>query len=329
MSAPLPLASPPDQPQTASGLDSLAAWLRAAGDPLRLLVLRVLAQDSFGVLELCQLLDIKQPALSHHLKLLVQAGLLTTRRERTTVFYRRDMNDSEAGGLKAVLLAQVDAQALPAEVVARFTDVQEQRSQASQRFFAENAARFAEQQELIAAFREYGPATAARAAELAAGGLALEIGPGEGELLPLLAQDFAQVVGLDLSAEMLAKARTRIAAAGLDNVRLIQGDTRSPQLTGLAPDVIVVNMVLHHLPRPEAMLADIAALLPAGGALLVTELCAHDQDWAREACGDVWLGFAPEALSAWATQLGLSDGRADYLALKNGFRIQIREFLKT
>jgi len=61
---------------------------------------------------------------------------------------------------------------------------------------------------------------------------------------------------------------------------------------------------------------------------VLTELCEHEQAWAREACGDVWLGFAPEQLSLWAAASGLREGRADYLALKNGFRIQIREFLK-
>ena len=30
-----------------------------------------------------------------------------------------------------------------------------------------------------------------------------------------------------------------------------------------------------------------------GGVLLVTELCRHHQDWVKDACGDVWLGFEP------------------------------------
>lgn len=312
-------------PET-SALEQLAGLLRAAGDPLRLVILRVLARDSFGVLELCQLLEMKQPALSHHLKVLTQAGLLTTRRERTTVYYRRN-SQLETGDLGLRLLTEADALPLPPEVETRLVAVQEARSAASERFFAENAERFREQQELIASFSEYGEATASRAAELApAGGTVLEVGPGEGQLLPLLASRFARVIGLDNSAEMLAKARRQVAE--LKNVELVQGDTGSARRQGLKPDVIVMNMVLHHVPEPERVLADLAELLPPGAALVITELCEHEQDWVREACGDVWLGLAPEALSLWTQKLGLRDGRADYLALKNGFRIQIREFLK-
>lgn len=312
-----------------TALETLAALLRAAGDPLRLVILRVLARDSFGVVELCQLLDMKQPALSHHLKVLAQAGLLTTRRERTTVYYRRNTQGLEGGSLSLRLLEELDALPLPAEVETRLHEVQAARSAASRQFFALNAARFAEQQELIASFAEYGPAAAQRAAEQTPHeATVLEIGPGTGELLPLLAERFDRVIGLDNSAEMLAKAEAQVRERGLRNVELLLGDTGTALAAGLRPEAIIVNMVLHHVPEPEQLLRDVAALLPTGGVLVLTELCEHDQAWAREACGDVWLGFLPEALSTFAREAGLREGRADYLALKNGFRIQIREFLK-
>ena len=65
-------------------LDSLAAFLKAAGDPLRLEVLQVLGQNSFGVLELCEIMAMKQSGMSHHLKVLAQAGLVERRREGGT-----------------------------------------------------------------------------------------------------------------------------------------------------------------------------------------------------------------------------------------------------
>src|SRR5690606_40551176 len=74
---------------TEKAIDQLAALLKAAGDPLRLDILRVLAQDSFGVLELCQMFSAKQSGMSHHLKVLTNAGLLTSRREGNSIFYRR------------------------------------------------------------------------------------------------------------------------------------------------------------------------------------------------------------------------------------------------
>lgn len=67
----------------------LASLCKAAGDALRLDILRALARDSYGVLELAQAFGVKQSLLSHHLKTLTQAGLLHSRREGNTIFYRR------------------------------------------------------------------------------------------------------------------------------------------------------------------------------------------------------------------------------------------------
>jgi len=115
-------------------LSELAAWLRAVGDPIRIHTLRLLARDAFGVQELCHLLDSKQPSLSHHLKILLQAGLVTTRRERTTVFYRRDPSGALAGTLKHRLLAEIDAQPLPSDIELRLQEIHQLRSEASRRF---------------------------------------------------------------------------------------------------------------------------------------------------------------------------------------------------
>ena len=54
----------------------LANLLKAAGDRLRLQILRVLSQDSFSVSELCTIFEQRQSALSHHLKILMEAGPL-------------------------------------------------------------------------------------------------------------------------------------------------------------------------------------------------------------------------------------------------------------
>ena len=87
-------------------------------------------------------------------------------------------------------------------------------------------------------------------------------------------------------------------------------------------------MVLHHTPDPANIFQDLTLLLAQNGALLVTELCHHDQSWARESCGDLWLGFEPNDLSNWAVSAGLVEGESLYLAQRNGFQIQLRQFFK-
>ena len=85
-------------------------------------------------------------------------------------------------------------------------------------------------------------------------------------------------------------------------------------------------MVVHHQASPQQFFRHAARLLEPRGVLMVVELCRHDHEWAKTACGDIWLGFEPEELEAWATNAGLAAGETQYLAQKNGFRIQIHTF---
>ena len=95
-----------------------------------------------------------------------------------------------------------------------------------------------------------------------------------------------------------------------------------------AADCLVLNMVLHHFAAPAEAMRQLTPLLKSGGSLLITELCSHNQSWAREACGDLWLGFEQEDLARWATAAGLTPGESLYIGLKNGFQIQLRHFAK-
>lgn len=303
----------------AGDIAQLAARLKAAGDPLRLEILRLLSQDSYSVLELCRIFDLRQPALSHHLKVLAQAELVTRRREGNNLFYRRS-----GDGLQP-LFAGLDRLPLRPELAEAVEQVAQERAEASRRFFADYGNRFREQQELIAGYEVYGPQVAQL---LKPGAAALEVGPGEGEFLEELAGRFERVTALDLSGTMLERARQFAGERQLENIEFICGDTREAAGRPQSADSIVVNMVLHHTPEPAQILHDLQAALKPGGQLLVAELQDHRQDWAREACGDLWLGFAPEQLQGWAEEAGLQNGRSVYSALRNGFQIQIREFIK-
>ncbi|MGB2272587.1 MAG: ArsR/SmtB family transcription factor, partial [Pseudomonadales bacterium] len=101
-----------DTPSIA-GLAALERLLKASADHLRLEILQVLQHDSFGVLELCNLFDIKQSAMSHHLKVLSNAGLVTTRREGNAIFYRRALPGAgENSQLTNQLFASIDSEIL-------------------------------------------------------------------------------------------------------------------------------------------------------------------------------------------------------------------------
>ena len=321
-------------PSFTAKADDVAALCKAVGDPLRLQILQLLAQDAFGVLELCRILEVRQPALSHHLKILAKATLVTTRREGTYIYYRRSPRQVDGlDALRQQIFTQIDHCDIDDRAVSRLGDEQRARAGHSLAFFRANAEKFREQQDLIAAYEQYGELIMDSLDTVISAGMgkvarALEIGPGEGELLAELSPRFDEVIALDNSEVMLAKAQGFANGKGLGNIRFVHGDTMAAVKQELSADMVTLSMVLHHTSSPGQIFKDIYQMLNENGVLLVVELCEHDQDWAREACGDVWLGFEPEALSQWALAAGLNYGDSQYLALRNGFRIQLRQFHK-
>lgn len=81
-------AAPLDEEQAAG----LARLFKALGDPVRLRLMSMIASRGRGgevcVCELTPAFDLSQPTISHHLKLLRQAGLIDCERRGTWVYYR-------------------------------------------------------------------------------------------------------------------------------------------------------------------------------------------------------------------------------------------------
>jgi len=70
---------------------TVATALRALADPLRLRALSLIATSPTGEARVCdvaELADVSQPTVSHHLKVLRDAGLVTSERRGTWVYYR-------------------------------------------------------------------------------------------------------------------------------------------------------------------------------------------------------------------------------------------------
>ena len=313
---------------SALNLQDFSIFFKACGEKLRLEILRILQADSFGVSELCFLFDLRQSAISHHLKVLSEANLIAARREGNFIFYRRNLlaDGCQLSSFIQTFFCAIDSLPISESLSLKMRKLQQQRVNNSQLFFQNNSNRFAEQQDLIAGYSNYGKMVAGvlERAVKPSNSLALEIGPGDGAFLLELSPNFDRVIALDNSEAMLNKASQLIFDKKVGNVEFILGDTTSKKLQGLEADAAVINMVLHHTPDPKQMIADTSALLAPGGALVITELCSHSQAWARKFCGDLWLGFEPDQVNSWCQVAGLKEVANSHIAQRNGFQIQVR-----
>jgi ubiquinone/menaquinone biosynthesis C-methylase UbiE len=107
---------------------------------------------------------------------------------------------------------------------------------------------------------------------------ALDIGAGTGVGTIALAQLFpvAEVIAVDVSADMLDRIRHKAAALGLaDRVRTIEADLDAgvPPLEPI--DVTWASMSLHHVADPDRTLAEVLGATRAGGVVGVAEFSEH------------------------------------------------------
>ncbi|MBB5874065.1 ArsR family transcriptional regulator [Allocatelliglobosispora scoriae] len=98
-----PLATSAVAPAAAA---ELAPAFKALGDPVRLQLLSMIASEEAGEICVCDLtpaFDLSGPTISHHLKVLREAGLVDSERRGTWVYYRA--NRTRLAALSTVLAA--------------------------------------------------------------------------------------------------------------------------------------------------------------------------------------------------------------------------------
>jgi len=133
----------------------------------------------------------------------------------------------------------------------------------------------------------------------------VDLGCGTGELLFQLQDTASKLLGVDSSPKMLEQARKKLGQShqGL-NLRL--GEMEHLPLSDQEADLAILNMVLHHLPLPEAGIREVSRVLKKDGLFIITDFAAHDQKEIREKYGGPWLGFKKEKIKQWLFDAGFS-----------------------
>jgi ubiquinone/menaquinone biosynthesis C-methylase UbiE len=101
---------------------------------------------------------------------------------------------------------------------------------------------------------------------------ALDSGTGSGALAFALAPHVREVVGVDLVPELLEQARKR--AEQLSNVSFVEGDATKLPFGYGEFDLAGTLRTLHHIGRPELVVAELARVTRARGRVLVVDQIA-------------------------------------------------------
>ena len=279
--------------------------LKALADPLRLRVLAAVAKDELTVGEVQEVVGSVQSSVSRNLAILREAGFVQDRKEGTNVYFsvREDMPEPARELFKSL---QERLEELPdaKRDKARLEECRRRRLQRSQSYFESVAGDW---ERIRKSYFDDRVASLAIEKLLPRNLVLADIGCGTGSLTFELARFAKKVIGVDLSPEMLRRARDVAKEKKLRNVDFRLGDALKLPLESNSVDAGFAVMVLHFLPDPKLAVAELCRVTRARGSVVIVDLVQHNQQWMREQMAHRWLGFDQASIESWFEALGATE----------------------
>jgi ubiquinone/menaquinone biosynthesis C-methylase UbiE len=115
----------------------------------------------------------------------------------------------------------------------------------------------------------------------------LDIATGPGYIAEAFARATREVIGVDLTAAMLAIGEARTKERGISNVSFRIGDVQKLPFEREEFDVVVCRLALHHMQSPAQVVGEMSRVCRLGGTVLVEDIFASEHP-GRAAYQDRW-----------------------------------------
>ena len=291
-------------------------YYKALADETRLRLVYLLQRHELSVNEIVTVMGMGQSRVSRHLKILTDCGLLKSRRDGLWVFYSAS-GEGRGGLFNELFLGFVGDDAELKSDYSVMKGILDEGQREKTRFFDAIAPDWNHIRQDIFGGLDISGEIVER---IAACEIAADLGCGTGELLPAIREKARLVIGVDKSPKMLELAERRRALNG-KGIELRIGEMEHLPMRDGEADAAVINMVLHHLPAPDAGIAEAGRVIRNGGTLIIVDLDKHHNEEMRSRYGHRWLGFSRKNVERWLSESGMTV--ADFAQFKVGSGLKV------
>lgn len=132
------------------------------------------------------------------------------------------------------------------------------------------------------------------------GQVVLDIGSGAGIDCLIAAEKVGptgRVIGMDMTPEMIERARKNVREAGVGNVEFRLGDAEKMPVEDNSVDWVISNCVINLSPDKPAVFREIARVLKPGGRISISDIVAEELPATIRESRDAWTGCLAGAIS--------------------------------
>lgn len=279
--------------------------LRALAESNRLRIALLLEMGPLNVSEIASVLGLSQSNASHHLKLLLEAGIVQRSGRANWAFYSSNKGDVMIEDLvKTAFQHRTHLDGFQDDMN-RLAHCHARRKELSRKFFDSVGEKgWKDISERLPQSDEYLPFIKAN---LGTRELVLEVGTGGGSMIPFLLDNAVKVLAVDNSREMLSRALKNITARKISNrVELRLGDAEHLPAGDAMVGAVFMHMLLHHSGNPLQAVQEAARVLKPGGVLVLIDLAEHSDPAFKEEQGDLWPGFSTNLVKDFMIEADLS-----------------------
>jgi ArsR family transcriptional regulator len=278
---------------------------RALAERNRLRIALILEMGPLNVSEIVYVLGLSQSNVSHHLKLLLEAGVVRRSGRANWAFYSSSREEPMVEELVKTAFRHRNELRGFQEDMKQLAYCHNLRRDKSREFFnSVGEERWKSLRDQLPHADEY---LGFIERNLGSSQLVLEVGTGGGAMIPFLLENASEVMAVDNSREMLNRALRSVTEGRLVNrVDLRLGDAEHLPAGDAMVDAVFMHMLLHHSGNPLQAMKEAARVLKPGGILVLIDLAEHTDAGFKEIQGDLWPGFTMDQLKEFVRESGFT-----------------------